>query len=121
MPMTLTESLTSAGGGTCVPTHTPPVHMSFVVQTLLSSHGSVLFVCVQPEVGLQASVVQTLPSSQALLSGVCWQPAIGSQWSIVQAMPSLHAPSLGVCVQTPFVSSHASTVQGTWSSQLCAG
>ena len=48
-----------------VPTHTPPAHASIFVQTLPSSHGAVLFACVHPLVGSQASVVQTLPSPQS--------------------------------------------------------
>ena len=56
-------SLSSQFGG-LPPTQTPPVHVSPVVQALLSLHDAVLFVCVQAEF-TQASSVQTLPSLQS--------------------------------------------------------
>src|SRR5207244_307877 len=57
---TLPSSQSSGGP----PTHTPPEHVSFVVQTLPSSHGAELFTCSHPSVGLHESSVQTFPSSQ---------------------------------------------------------
>ena len=51
-----------AGGGP--PTQTPPLHVSFDVQALLSLHADVLFVCVQIEL-THVSSVQTLPSLQS--------------------------------------------------------
>jgi hypothetical protein len=44
------------------PLHTPPPHVSLVVQALPSSQGCVLGSLTQPEAGSQESVVQPLPS-----------------------------------------------------------
>src|SRR5712691_7264742 len=45
--------------------HSPFTHVSFCVHGLPSSHGSVLFMCVQPDVGLHPSSVQGLLSLQS--------------------------------------------------------
>jgi hypothetical protein len=90
---------------------------------------AVLFVCVQPVAGLQASFVQTLlslqltavplhvpevhlsPEVQALLSlqafvfGVNTHPVLTSQVSVVQALLSLH--TMGVESQLPVTALHA--------------
>jgi hypothetical protein len=57
-----TSPSSQEGGGP--PTQTPPVQVSPAVQASLSSHGALLFVCVQAEL-THASSVQTLPSSQS--------------------------------------------------------
>jgi hypothetical protein len=54
-------SLQSGGGP---PAQLPPAQWSPVVHALPSSQGSLLFTCVQPVAGLQASVVHTLLSLQ---------------------------------------------------------
>jgi hypothetical protein len=60
------QMLLSLQSGADPPTQLPPAHASFVVQALLSSHGSLLFTCVQPVAGLQPSSVQPLPSLQLI-------------------------------------------------------
>ena len=68
----------------------PSLQVSPAVQALLSSHGSVLFVFTQPEVGSQLSSVHGFPSSQ--LMGSLMQPPSGLQLSLVQALPSSQPP-----------------------------
>ena len=59
------HALLSSQSGGGPPTQEPPEHLSAVVQALPSSQDTVLFECVQPVAGLQASVVQTLLSLQS--------------------------------------------------------
>jgi hypothetical protein len=47
------------------PLQVPPPHVSFVVHTFPSSHGSVLFVWTHPKIGSHESVVHGLLSSQS--------------------------------------------------------
>src|SRR5439155_810648 len=59
------QRLPSLQFGGAPPTHTPPLHASFVVHALASLQAAVsLFVWTQPVAGLQESSVQGLPSSQ---------------------------------------------------------
>jgi hypothetical protein len=98
------------------PTQTPPEQWSLEVQMLPSSHGSELFVWVQPVDGLHPSVVQTLPSSQ-LIVGPPWHvPALQTSFA-VQALPSLHGAVL-LWWKQPLVGLQPSSVQGLPSSQL---
>jgi hypothetical protein len=80
------HGLLSLQSGAGPPLQVPPPHVSFVVHAFPSSHGLVLFVCTQPEAGVQLSVVQALPSSQAF--GVWTHPSAESQASTVQGSPS---------------------------------
>src|SRR2546427_245463 len=94
----------------------PPPHTSWPLQTVLSSHGFVLFVCPQPVTASQASVVHTLPSSQ--LSGVpgLQVPPPHTSWPL-QTVLSSHGFVLFVCPQ-PVTASQASVVHTLPSSQL---
>src|SRR6185436_13327207 len=109
-------SLQSGGGP---PWHVPPPQVSFVVQALPSSHGSVLFVWVQPVEGLQPSSVQGLLSLQSG-AGPPWQVPPPHVSFVVQALPSSHGSVLFVCVQ-PVAGLQPSSVQGLLSLQFGAG
>jgi hypothetical protein len=100
--------------GAVPPTHTPPEHVSPVVQALPSSQGAVLLVCVQPVAGLQASSVQTLPSSQFVGAPLTHTPPEHVS-PVVQALPSLQGAVLLGLLQNPAV--HTSSVQGSPSLQ----
>ena len=63
--LSVVQTSPSSQLGAGPPTQLPPAQVSLVVQALPSSHGPVLFACVQPLAGLQESVVQTLPSLQS--------------------------------------------------------
>src|SRR6185369_13912948 len=94
----MSVSETSGGAGIGVPVHVPPLQVSFVVQVLPSSHGSVLFVWVQPVAGLQPSSVEGLWSLQSG-AGPPWHAPPPQTSSVVQALPSLHGSVLFVWVQ----------------------
>jgi hypothetical protein len=97
-------------------TQTPPEQVSFVVQTLPSLHGPVLFTWTQPVDGLHESSVQTLPSSQ--WSGFPPTQAPPEHISlVVQAFPSLHGLVLLACTQ-PLAGLHESSVQTLLSLQF---
>src|SRR5262249_52013196 len=86
-----------------------PWQASFTVQVLPSSQGTVLFACVQPTAGSQASSVQRLPSLQSGAGPPTQVPA--TQVSpVVQALPSSQGPTLGTFRQTPAV--QLSSVEG---------
>ena len=72
--------------------------MSPVVQAFPSLHDAVLFVCVQPLAGLQASSVQALPSPQSGAGPPTQVPPLHAS-PAVQAFPSLHVAVLLTCVQ----------------------
>src|SRR5437773_2050807 len=55
----------SAQSSGAPPEHDPSTHVSFVVQTVWSSHGPWLAACVHPVFGSHPSSVHTLPSSQS--------------------------------------------------------
>ena len=96
----------------------PPLHVSFVVQALPSSHEAVLLVCTQPIAGSHVSSVHGLPSSQ--LRAVPPTQVPPSHMSlVVQALPSSHEAVLLVCTQ-PDVGSHVSSVHTLPSLQLRA-
>jgi len=92
--------------------------MSPVVHALPSSHGLLLFVCVQPEAAAQPSVVHTLPSSQLSAAPPTQTPPLHAS-DVVQALPSSHALVLFVCVH-PAVPGQASVVHTLPSSQFGA-
>jgi hypothetical protein len=118
---------------------TPPEHVSFTVQALLSVQGTVLLVKTHPVAGLHVSVVQMLLSLQttvvcvhalfvhpsvvqALLSlheagtmGVNTHPVAGLQVSVVQMLLSLQ--TMGVLMQAPVTGLHVSVVQALLSLQ----
>jgi hypothetical protein len=99
-----------------LPAQVPAAQMSPLVQALASSHGAVLFTCVQPVAGLQASLVHTLPSSQ--LGGAPPTQTPPEQVSfVVQALPSSQAAVLLLCRQ-PTMKSQESSVHTLPSSQL---
>jgi len=101
------------------PAHTPPLHASFVVHTLPSSQGAVLFVWTQPVAGLQVSSVHTFPSSQLGDAPPTHLPPLHLSL-VVQASPSLHGAVLFVWKQ-PVAGLQVSSVQTLPSSQLSAG
>jgi hypothetical protein len=72
-----------------VPTQTPPAHVSPSVHATPSLHGTVLFTCVHPTPGVQASLVQAFVSAHGVLSGVLTHVPV-TQASEVQGIPSLH-------------------------------
>ena len=104
---------------TAVPPHAPPEHTSLPVQASPSLHATLLFVCVQPVPGSQASVVQRLPSSQLGAAPPTHTPPEQVSF-VVQALLSLHEMVLFVCVQ-PLAGLQLSPVQKLPSSQLGGG
>ena len=89
------------------------------MHALPSSHGAVLFVCVQPLAGLQASVVQTLLSLQSGGGPPAQLPP--AQWSpVVHALPSSQGSLLFTCVQ-PVAGLQESVVHTLLSLQLGGG
>ncbi len=76
----------------------PLAHVSPVVQRLPSSHGPVLGVHWQPELGSHDSVVQGLPSSQMAWAPSAWPTHAPSvQVSLaVHGFLSLHGRDVGV-------------------------
>src|SRR5439155_223789 len=101
------------------PAHTPPLHASFVVHTLPSSQGAVLFVWTQPVAGLQVSSVHTFPSSQLGDAPPTHLPPLHLSL-VVQAFPSLQGAVFFVWTQ-PVAGLQVSSVQTLPSSQLSAG
>jgi hypothetical protein len=72
-----------------VPWHAPPEQASLTVQKSPSSHGAVLFGCVQTPAPLQTSLVHRLPSlAQALPDASNWQ--VDEQQSPSTLLPSSH-------------------------------
>src|SRR5258705_565365 len=96
----------------------PPPQTSPEVQTLPSSHASVLFVDAQPVAGAQESVVHGLLSLQTV-GPPGWQEPPPHVSPVVQALPSSHAAVLSACTQ-PVAGLHESSVQGLLSLQLIA-
>jgi hypothetical protein len=109
------ESLQS---GAAPPTQVPPLQLSTVVHAFPSSHGAVLFACVQPVAGLQLSLVHALESLQFLGNPGEQDPAVQVS-PTVQALPSLQGNVLLVLTQ-PRTVSQVSLVQTLPSSQLGA-
>ena len=108
LQVSVVQPLPSSQFGAAPPTHTPPEHVSFVVQALPSLHTATLFTCVQPTAEAHASSVQPLPSLQS--GGAPPTHCPPAQVSlVVQAFPSLHADVLLVNTQTP--AGHESFVQ----------
>jgi len=99
-------------------THAPSPQVSPVVQALPSEHGTVLFVCPQPVVGLQESSVQGFESSQ-LVGPPGTQAPPPHVSPVVQAFPSEQGAVLFVWTQ-PVPESHVSSVHGFESSQFVA-
>src|SRR5207244_2690981 len=81
------QPLPSLQLGGAPPAHDPPEQVSFVVHALPSLHGSVLFACSHPLVGLQLSFVQVLWSSQ-LSAGPATQEPAAHVSLVVHAFPS---------------------------------
>src|SRR5262249_18941489 len=113
------QGLPSSQLGAAPPTHTPPLQVSLVVHALPSSHGPVLFTCLQPVAGSQESVVQGLLSLQ-LSGGSAAQGPRVDVWLGGHALPSSHAPGTFACWH-PVAGLHESAVQTLPSSQLSAG
>src|SRR4051812_47250791 len=61
--LSLVHGLPSSQVGAAPPTQVPPAQWSLVVQSLPSSHDTVLLPCVQPVGDVQPSSVQISPSS----------------------------------------------------------
>src|SRR5262245_12271098 len=111
------------GGGP--PTHSPPLQVSFVVHSLPSLHGSLLFTKVQPVAGLQPSSVQPLLSLQPTGSLThLWSThrSFVVHWSVSPHwLSKLQQSSIPSCVQPPCTAgSQASVVHALPSSQLGA-
>src|SRR5439155_1345728 len=98
------------------PAHTPPLHASFVVHTLPSSQGAVLFVWTQPVAGLQVSSVHTFPSSQLGAAPPTHLPPLHPSLT-VEAVPSSQGAVLFVWTH-PVVGLQVSSVQGLPSLQF---
>jgi hypothetical protein len=113
------QTLLSLQSGGAPPTQAPLLQVSLVVQALLSSHGSLLFTCVQPLAGLQPSVVHGFLSSQSGGAPPTQAPLLQVSL-VVQALPSSHGALLLVLTQ-PVCSSQLSSVQTLLSLQLGGG
>jgi hypothetical protein len=98
--VSVVQTLPSLHTGGGPPTQFPSEQVSFVVQALPSSQAAVLFMCMQPDAGLQESSVQTLPSLQ-LGGGPPTQVPPEQTSPVVQALPSLHVKVLLANTQTP--------------------
>ena len=99
--------------------HFPSAHTSPLVQPLPSSHGALLFTCVQPLVASQPSVVHALPSLQSMLTLIALPeqlppPQMSPE---VQGFPSSQPFVFGTLTQ-PLAGSQESLVHGLPSSQL---
>jgi hypothetical protein len=90
----------------------PPEQTSFPVQALPSEQGTVLFACVHPLAGLQASSVHTLPSPQ-LRGPPEAQPPPWHESPSVQASLSEHTEPFGFAgfVHCPVAGTQA---PGSW-------
>lgn len=97
-------------------THAPDEQTSPTVHTLLSVHGMVLLVNVQPLAARQLSEVQTLLSLQ-VITAPDWQLPPEQMSPLVQALLSVQAVVKLVWRQ-PAVASQLSPVHGLLSSQL---
>ena len=64
LQLSVVQTLLSSQFTLVEPAHTPPLHVSPLVQALLSSHPLALPVCWQPSTGSQLSLVQPFRSSQ---------------------------------------------------------
>ena len=95
---------------------TPPPHASFVVHSLPSLQGSVLFAFRQPLAGLQESSVQRFPSSQFGAGPPTQKPPLQMS-PVVQAEPSLQDWVFGAWTQ-PVAGLQVSSVQGLPSLQF---
>jgi len=82
-----------------VPAHTSSLQTSPVVQGFRSSHGAVLFGCVQAPSPSHWSSVQTSPSSVHSVSAAVWQSCAASLQVLSHSAPPVHGSPL--CVQAP--------------------
>jgi hypothetical protein len=87
--VSVVQTLPSSHDSGEAPTHLPPEHVSTWVQTLLSVHPAVLFVCTHPLDVLHESSVQTLPSSQFGALPPVQVPVLHVS-RVVHAFPSSH-------------------------------
>jgi len=105
------------------PAQVPPPQVSLMVEGSLSSHGSVLSVCMQPSWASQLSSVQGLPSSHVSgdpLTQLLFMPQVSrpSQMLPLSHCPSfVQQPEMGMWTQ-PLAGSQESVVQTALSSQL---
>src|SRR5436190_15801796 len=93
--------------------------MSFSVQPLPSSQGSVVLLLTQPLAGSQLSAVHALPSSQLGPGPPAHDPPVHAS-PVVQALSSLHGLLLLLWVQ-PLLGSQPSVMQTLLLLQLGAG
>src|SRR5206468_7415616 len=91
-PSSVQGSVSAQSSG-APPAHDPSAQVSFVVQTLPSSHGAWLAACVHPVVGSHPSSVHTLPSSQFAGDPLTHCPFTHVSF-VVQALPSSHGREL---------------------------
>jgi hypothetical protein len=110
------QPLLSSQLGAAPPTHVPPEQASPAVHALPSLQGSVLFVCVQPLAGSQASSVQGLPSLQSGAEPPTQLPPEHAS-PVVHASPSSQGSVLFAYTQ-PEAGSQLSSVQPLLSLQL---
>src|SRR5439155_9003342 len=82
-----------------VPAHTSLLQTSPVVHGFRSSHGAVLFGCVQVPSPSHWSSVQTSPSSVHGVSAAVWQPCAASLQVLSHSGPPAHGSP--PCVQVP--------------------
>ena len=107
---------------TVAPLQVPPAHRSGPVQALLSLQATVLAVCVQPVVALQASVVHSWPSLQFNALPAAQIPL----WQLsetVHTLPSASQPvplTTALKTQAPFAGLQLSVVQLLPSLQIAA-
>ncbi len=111
---TLPSSQATAAPGTQL----PPLHLSPLVQPLLSVQTAVLLLWAHPLILLQESSVHGLPSSQLTAAPAPQLPFLQVS-PTVQTSPSLHGAVLLACAQ-PLAAPHESSVHGLLSSQPTA-
>jgi len=97
----------------------PKLHVSGLVQKLLSVHGKALLRCWQPSVASQLSLVQTFRSSQ-LIAGPGLQALAAQTSGVVHTLLSVHGAALAAKTQ-PKVTSQLSLVQMLLSLQFSTG
>jgi hypothetical protein len=118
------QTLPSLQSGPGPPTHDPPAHASPVVHELPSSHGALLFTCVQPVAGSQPSSVHpfaSLQSTGSLTQLWLTQRSFVVHWSVSAHCESrLQHPAVVSCWH-PSGATQESTVHAFPSSQSGAG
>jgi hypothetical protein len=89
------QPFASSHSGAGPPTHSPPAHVSAVVQALASSQGAVFAVWTHPVAGSHESSVQTFASSQSAAGPPAHTPPEQAS-AVVQRLPSSQGAVFGV-------------------------